>query len=93
MCGRGVGLVVMVCGRCWFGVFVSSGAVCYLLFWMSAFVGHVLHVVCVCACEEVVGVDAFFVVAGVADHEAWGDGAFGDGVGVAVCEPCLFVDL
>lgn len=51
---------------------------------MSVFGDHVLHVVAVCSCEEVVWVDALWVVAGVADDVSCGYFAFVDGVGEAV---------
>lgn len=59
-----------------FGVFVAFGAVCDGLFWVSAFVDHVAHVVGCCSCDEVVGVDALSVVAGVGDLVAVWDCAF-----------------
>lgn len=84
-CGSAVGV--------FFGVFVAVWAVCGFLFWVSAFVDHVFHVGFLCCCGEVVGVDAFGVVAGVHDLVAVWDWAFVDGVGVAVGEPFLFVGL
>lgn len=75
------------------GVFVAFGAVCDVLFVVSVFVGHVAGVCFWGGCGEVVGVDAWGVVAGVGDVVAVGDWAFVDGVGVAVGEPFLFVDL
>lgn len=68
-------------------------AVCDVLFVVSVFVGHVAGVCFWGACGEVVGVDAWGVVAGVGDVVAGGDWAFVDGVGVAVGEPFLFVGL
>lgn len=62
------------------GVFVALWAVCFLVFWVSAFVDHVFHVGFLGGCGEVVGVDAFGVVAGVHDLVAVGDLAFVDGV-------------